>query len=82
MFPKQAPISPDVDFRFLAKQFDLAGGDICNVVLDAAFLAAQDGGIIGMPAIVEAVARQLRKQGKTLTSAEFRQYQRFAVPTR
>ena len=75
MFPRAAPVDQEVDFRFLAKQFDLAGGEICNVVLDAAFLAAQDGGVIGMRAIVEALSRQLAKQGKTPTGAEFRQYQ-------
>jgi hypothetical protein len=76
MFPPQSPIGTDVDFAFLARQFDLAGGDIRNVVLDAAFLAAQDGGVIGMRAIVEALARQLAKEGKTPTGTDFRQYQR------
>jgi SpoVK/Ycf46/Vps4 family AAA+-type ATPase len=75
MFPSRAPLDGEVDFRFLAKHFDLAGGDIRNVVLDAAFLTAQDGGVIGMGAIVEALARQLAKQGKTPTGSEFRQYQ-------
>ena len=75
MFPRRAPVSADVDFRFLAKEFDLTGGEIRNVVLDAAFLAAGDGGVIGMRAIVEALARQLAKEGKTPTGVEFRQYQ-------
>jgi hypothetical protein len=75
MFPPQSPRGADIDFAFLARQFDLAGGDIRNVVLDAAFLAAQNGGVIGMRAIVEALTRQLTKQGKTPTSLEFRQYQ-------
>jgi ATP-dependent 26S proteasome regulatory subunit len=75
MFPPQAPLGTDLDFGFLARQFDLAGGDIRNVVLDAAFLAARDGGVIGMRAVVEALARQLAKQGKTPTGSDFRQYQ-------
>ncbi len=80
MFPPQSPLAPDVDFAFLSRQFDLAGGDIRNVVLDAAFLAAQSGGVIGMRAIVEALARQLTKQGKMPTNQEFRQY-RELLPT-
>jgi AAA+ superfamily predicted ATPase len=76
MFPPRSPLGEDVDFAFLARHFDLAGGDIRNVVLDAAFLAARDGGVIGMSAIVEALARQLAKQGKTPTGTDFRQYQR------
>ena len=80
MFPARSPVAPDVDFPFLAKQFDLAGGDIRNVVLDAAFLAAQNGGVIDMHAVVEALARQLAKQGKTPTGTDFRQYQRLLTP--
>jgi hypothetical protein len=75
MFPPRSPRGDDVDFAFLARHFDLAGGDIRNVVLDAAFLAARDGGVIGMSAIVEALSRQLSKQGKTPTGTDFREYQ-------
>jgi len=75
MLPPQAPLSEDVDFRFLARQFDLAGGDIRNVALEAAFLAAQDGRVISMRCVVEAMARQFAKQGKTATAAEFKHYQ-------
>jgi hypothetical protein len=77
MFPPTCPLADDVDFGYLAQQFDLAGGDIRNVALDAAFLAAQDGGVIGMAAIVDALSRQLTKEGRTPTGADFHQYQRF-----
>jgi AAA+ superfamily predicted ATPase len=76
MFPPQSPVAPDVDFTFLAHQFDLAGGEICNVALDAAFIAAREQSPIDMRAIVEALSRQLAKQGKTPTGTDFRQYQR------
>ena len=76
MFPSQSPVAPDVDFTFLARQFDLAGGEIRNVALDAAFIAAQQHTPIDMRAIVEALSRQLAKQGKTPTGNDFRQYQR------
>jgi hypothetical protein len=76
MFPARSPLAADVDFEFLSKQFDFAGGDIRNIVLDAAFLAIQNGGEIGMKCVVEALARQLAKQGKAATASEFRQYQR------
>ncbi|MFN2283676.1 MAG: ATP-binding protein, partial [Anaerolineae bacterium] len=48
MFPIDAPRMGNIDFPFLAGQFDLAGGNIKNCVLAAAFLAAEDGGMIGM----------------------------------
>src|SRR5262249_31658007 len=74
MFPPRAPRAEDIDFTFLARQFELAGGDIRNVVLDAAFLAAQDGGRIGMPHLVQALARQLTKQGRTAALSDFQRY--------
>ncbi|HET9579138.1 MAG TPA: ATP-binding protein [Usitatibacter sp.] len=74
MFPARAPRADDIDFPFLARQFELAGGDIRNVVLDAAFLAAQYGGAIGMREIVQALARQMAKQGKAPTLADFQLY--------
>src|SRR4029077_19268236 len=43
MFPREVPLGADVDFDFLAPQFELAGCDVRNVALDAAFLAAQGG---------------------------------------
>jgi len=38
--PDRAPLSPDVDFDRLAREFELAGGQIANAVLSAASLAA------------------------------------------
>jgi hypothetical protein len=74
MFPPQAPLSGDVDFAFLAEQFVLAGGDIRNVVLSAAFLAAQDGSAIQMRHLVPALGRLMIKKGKVPSPTEFKQY--------
>jgi Winged helix domain, variant/ATPase family associated with various cellular activities (AAA) len=74
MFPAQAPCGEDVDFRFLARQFSLAGGDIQNVALDAAFLAAQDGQVIAMRQLITAMARQMIKQGQIPSATQFKQY--------
>ncbi|HEX2093053.1 MAG TPA: ATP-binding protein [Longimicrobiaceae bacterium] len=74
MFPTGIPLDGAVDFRFLAKQFALSGGDIRNVALEAAFLAAQDGRVVNMRHLVNAVARQMLKQGKIPSATDFRQY--------
>jgi hypothetical protein len=79
IFPAAAPLSHDIDWAFLAKQFTLTGGEIRNVALDAAFLAARNGGTITMPDIVRAMARQVVKQGKMPSSSEFGGY--FALVT-
>jgi ATP-dependent 26S proteasome regulatory subunit len=41
-FPTEAPREEEIDFSFLARQFKLTGGNIKNIVLSAAFLAAQE----------------------------------------
>ena len=74
MFPAAAPLADDLDFAFLARQFELAGGDIRNVALDAAFLAACGDRRIAMRHLVKALARQWAKQGRTPTRAEFQRY--------
>lgn len=74
MFPTQAPREPDIDYAFLARQFEFAGGDIRNVVLDAAFLSAHAGQRIGMPQLVQALARQMTKQGRTAALSDFQRY--------
>jgi SpoVK/Ycf46/Vps4 family AAA+-type ATPase len=74
MFPASAPLGADVDFAFLGRQFPLAGGDIRNIVLDAAYRAAQTDQPIGMREILQAVARQYTKRGKLPSASEFREY--------
>jgi AAA+ superfamily predicted ATPase len=67
----EAPMDPDVDLDWLATQFELSGGAIRNAVIDAAFLAAAEGGAIGMPHLVRGVARELHKLGRLVTSNTF-----------
>jgi ATP-dependent 26S proteasome regulatory subunit len=74
MFSPRTPLAPDVDLEFLARQFRLTGGDIRNVILSAAFLAADNGKIIDMELLTKAMARQMIKQGRTVTGADFKQY--------
>lgn len=75
MFPASAPLAADVDFEFLGRRFELVGGDIRNVVLDAAFLAARGGeSPIGMRHIAQALARELLKQGRSASVTDFRQH--------
>lgn len=66
-FPGAAPLSDEIDFEFLSKQFQIAGGSIKNIVLNAAFLAAENGGAIGMDHILHGVKREFEKIGKLWT---------------
>jgi SpoVK/Ycf46/Vps4 family AAA+-type ATPase len=74
MFPAEVPLGEDVDFQFLARQFSIPGGDIRNVALEAAFLAAQTGKVVTMRQLATAVARQMRKQGKIPSATDFKEY--------
>jgi DNA polymerase III delta prime subunit len=74
LIPQEAPRCADIDYAFLARQFALAGGDIRNVALDAAFLAAHEDAEIGMSQLVRALVRQRKKQGKLPSASDFKQY--------
>ena len=73
-FRREVPLGEDVDFSFLAKQFPIPGGDIRNVALEAAFLAAQNGKIVTMKQLATALARQMIKQGKIPSATDFKQH--------
>jgi SpoVK/Ycf46/Vps4 family AAA+-type ATPase len=72
--PAEAPLESDVDLPFLARKFKLAGGHIRNIALTAGFLAAEDGGSIGMRHLVRAARREYQKLGKLVAEADFEQY--------
>lgn len=72
--PERLPRNDDVDVAFLAKAFDLAGGNIRNIALSAAFLAASAGGDLKMEHLVRATAREYRKMGRLCVESEFAPY--------
>jgi AAA+ superfamily predicted ATPase len=74
IFPTAVPLADDVDFPFLAKQFELSGGNICNVALAAAFRAAEQAEPLGMKHLVPTVARELQKMGRLPAKSDFREY--------
>jgi hypothetical protein len=74
VFPPNVPLDADVDFEFLAQQFKLAGGNIRNIALLSAYLAAEDAAAIGMSQLVRAIKREYQKLGKLLTEGEFGTY--------
>jgi hypothetical protein len=74
VFPADAPLAADLDLAFAARQFKLAGGNIRNVALLAAFLAAEDGAPVGMAHLMRATRREYQKLGKLITEADFGPY--------
>jgi SpoVK/Ycf46/Vps4 family AAA+-type ATPase len=74
IFPEKAPLGQDIDFVFLARQFVLTGGNIRNIALTAAFLAAQGGEQITMNNLIRAIKREYQKTGRLCTEGDFGQY--------
>jgi AAA+ superfamily predicted ATPase len=73
-FPEAAPLSQDIDLAFMARQFKITGGNIKNIALSAAFLAAEDGGGVTMENLIHATKREYQKMGKLCTEADFGGY--------
>ncbi len=74
IFPKEAPIAQDIDYRFLSEKIKLAGGNIKNMALSAAFYAAENSGEIDMQHIMHAAKREYQKIGKPFLKADLEPY--------
>ena len=74
VFPREAPLEEDIDLRFLARQLKLSGGNIKNIAVAGAFLAAQASSSIGMEQVMWATKREYQKMGKLLVDSDFGQY--------
>jgi hypothetical protein len=70
IFPPEAPLAADIDLAALAREVKLAGGNIRNIALAAAFYAAEADAPIGMDHLWRATRREYQKLGRTWTRAE------------
>jgi hypothetical protein len=70
VWPTDAPLAPDIELGLLAARFTLTGGNIRNIALAAAFLAAADGGLLTMAHVLQGVRREYEKLGKSLSEAD------------
>lgn len=71
IWPKEMPRRADVDLEKIARRFEIAGGNIRNIALGAAFLAADDGGAVNMSHVLHATRREYQKMGKVASCGEF-----------
>ena len=74
VFPEHTPLGEDIDYDFLAHRLKLSGGNIRNIALGAAFLAAGDGGGVRMEHVICATKREFQKMGRLLVRADFDHY--------
>jgi SpoVK/Ycf46/Vps4 family AAA+-type ATPase len=64
LFPASVPRASDVDLAEMARRFRLAGGNIRNILVSAAYLAAADGGAITMQHLLHGTRREFQKMGR------------------
>jgi ATP-dependent 26S proteasome regulatory subunit len=84
LFPPGVPRAPDLDFGLLARRFKLAGGNIRNIIVSAAYLAAaeheagpagaqaagQVTGQVTMKHLLHCTRRELQKMGRLVNEAD------------
>jgi len=73
VWPTEVPRG-ELDLEFMARQFKLAGGNIKNIAVAAAFLAADRDEPVGMAHLIGATRREFQKQGRTCVPADFGPY--------
>jgi hypothetical protein len=64
LFPDDVPRAEELDFNYLAEHFRLAGGNIRNIIVSAAYLAAADGNHVTMDHLLHGTRRELQKMGR------------------
>lgn len=64
LFPPDVPRDPDLDLERMARQFKLAGGNIRNIIVSAAYLAATNGRKVSMAHLMHGTRRELQKLGR------------------
>ena len=73
IWPSEVPLSEEMDLDFVARQFKLSGGNIKNIALAAAFLAAEADSLVTMSHVLQGIKREYQKMGKVWDERHFRQ---------
>ncbi|MEQ8959533.1 MAG: ATP-binding protein, partial [Coleofasciculus sp. C2-GNP5-27] len=71
IWPQDTPRSQDLNLDLMAERFEIAGGNIRNIALAAAFLAADDGSAIAMNHLLWATRREYQKMGRVIANGAF-----------
>jgi len=69
IWPESVPVADDVDVATLAHRYRFSGGNIRNIAVCAAFLAAAQQRAIGWQDVMAAVDREYEKLGASTVSA-------------
>lgn len=70
LFPSSLPMNSQLDFKWLAERFKIAGGNIRNIIVSAAYLAAADGQVVTMEHLLHGTRRELQKMGRLIDAED------------
>ena len=70
LFPVDMPQAADIDLALFASRFKLAGGNIRNIIVSAAYLAAANGGKVTMDHLLHSTRREMQKMGRLVTDMD------------
>jgi hypothetical protein len=73
-FPPETPLGSDLDLPFLAHKLKVSGGNIRNIILTGAFLAAEEESPVKMRHLVRGAAFEMQKLGKLVVESDFEHY--------
>lgn len=75
MVPDRLPVSEDIDFEFLARQFQITGSVIKSSLICGSFLAAEKKKeVLEMEDVLRGLAHELEKSGRKLTRSDYGEY--------
>ena len=74
VWPKDMP-REELDLDFMARRFEISGGNIRNIALAAAFLAAEESASVKMKHLIRATWQEYQKMGKVVMEGEFGEYE-------
>lgn len=73
IWPSEIPLAKDIDLNLIASNFKLNGGNIKNIALTTAFLSAENGDLVTMAHMFQAIKREYQNMGKKLILDELGQ---------
>ncbi len=71
LLPPSLPLDLGIDWEFLARRYPLAGGSIRNALVAAAFLAAQQGQVLNMRCLLQAIRQEMQKMGRFIKEEDY-----------
>lgn len=71
--PSGAPVG-ELDLDFVSQAFKISGGSIRNVVVAAAFLAAEEGEVLGMRHLVRSLRWEAMKNNRIIEPSQYGPY--------